>query len=229
MSKNGLRGYIVVAILLAVFSTIAFAAPFCMTATFWIAYVSGLIAILLQIYFFSISFSKGKGVKSKFYGFPIARIGLAYLVAQMVLSIIEMIFAEDIPAWVAIIINVVVLGVVAIGCIGAEIARDEVVRQDVQVKKNVANMQSLQALSAGLPNQCSDESLKKDLQKLADEFKYSDPVSSAATEAMEADLGAQLQQLKNALNSGDYEAARSFCSNLLNGLSERNRACKLGK
>lgn len=229
MSKNGLRGYIVVAILLAVFSTIAFAAPFCMTATFWIAYVSGLIAILLQIYFFSISFSKGKGVKSKFYGFPIARIGLAYLVAQMVLSIIEMIFADDIPAWVAIIINVVVLGIVAIGCIGAEIARDEVVRQDVQVKKNVANMQALQALSAGLPNQCSDESLKKDLQKLADEFKYSDPVSSAATEAMEADLGAQLQQLKNALNNGDYETARSFCGQLLNGLSERNRACKLGK
>ena len=229
MSKNGVRGCIVVAILLAVFSAIAFAAPFCMTATFWIAYVSGLIAILLQIYVFMVSFSKGKGARSKFYGFPIARIGVIYLAVQMVLSIIEMIFSDDIPAWAALIINVIVFAVAAIGCIGAEIARDEVVRQDVQVKKNISNMQSLQALSAGLADQCPDESLKKDLQKLADEFKYSDPVSSDATIAMEAELGTQLQELKNALGNGDMETARSFCGKLLSGLSERNRICKLGK
>ncbi|MBR3032239.1 MAG: TIGR04086 family membrane protein [Clostridiales bacterium] len=229
MSKNGVRGYIVVAILLALFSVIAFAAPFSMTSTFWIAYVSGVIAILLQIYVFSISFSKGKGAKSKFYGFPIARIGVVYLIVQFALSIIEMIFADDIPAWVAIIINVIVFAIAAIGCIAADLVRDEVVRQDVQVKANISNIRSLQALSAGLPGMCSDEALKKDLQKLADEFKYSDPVSSDATKALEADMAVQLNDLKNALGNGDYDAARSYCGKLLSGLSERNRVCKLNK
>lgn len=229
MSKNGVRGLIVLALVLAVFCVIAFAAPFCMTATFWVAYICGVIAIAFQFYVFSVSFSKGKGAKSRFYGFPIARIGVTYLLVQLVLSIIEMCFSDDIPVWVAIIINVIVLAAAAIGCITAETIRDEVVRQDEQVKQEITNMRSLQAFASGLPGQCQDETLKKDLQRLADEFKFSDPVSSSATAAMEANLGTQLQQLKNALNSGDYDAARVFCGNLTNGLSERNQACKLNK
>ena len=228
MNKNGLRGYIVLALLLAVFSVIAFVAPFSMTATFWVAYICGVIAIAFQVFVFNISFSKA-GAKSKFYGFPIARIGVTYMLVQLVLSLVEMGLSEKIPSWVAIIINVIVFAVAAIGCITAEVVRDEVVRQDVQVKQNISNMRSLQAMAAGLPGQCSDEFLKKDLQKLADEFKFSDPVSSPATAAMEMELGTQLQQLKGALNSGDYNTARTFCEKLLSGLSERNQACKLGK
>lgn len=229
MSKNGLRGYFVLAIILAVFSVIAFAAPFSMTAAFWIAYISAVVAILFQIYVFNISFKRGGSPRSKFYGFPIARIGVTYLAVQLVVSIIEMCFAEDIPAWVVLIINVIIFAVAAIGCIAAEIVHDEVIRQDVSVKMNVSSMKSLQAMSAGLADQCTDESLKKDLQKLADEFKFSDPVSSEETKAMEAGLASQLNELKTALSNGDYDTARSFCGQLLNGLSERNRACKLSK
>ncbi len=228
MSKNGLRGYIVLAIVLAVFSVIAFVAPFSMTATFWVAYICGVVAIAFQIYVFNVSFSK-PGAKSKFYGFPIARIGVTYLLVQLVLSLVEMGLSEKIPSWAAIIINVIVFAVAAIGCITAEVVRDEVVRQDVQVKQNTSNMKSLSAMAAGLPGLCQDEALKKDLQKLSDEFKFSDPVSSAATAAMETNLGAQLQQLKNALASGDYASAKTFCGILMTGLSERNQACKLGK
>ena len=132
MSKNGLRGCIVLAVILAVFSVIAFAAPFSMTAAFWIAFISGVIAILFQIYVFGTSFSKGKDAKSRFYGFPIARIGIIYLVVQLAVSIAEMAWASKIPAWVVLIINVIIFAVAAIGCIAAETVRDEVVRQDVQ-------------------------------------------------------------------------------------------------
>ena len=229
MSKNGLRGCIVLAIVLAVFSVIAFAAPFSMTAAFWIAFISGVIAIAFQFYVFAVAFSKGEGAKSKFYGFPIARIGVIYLVVQLLVSIAEMCWASKIPAWVVLIINVIIFAVAAIGCIAAETARDVVVGQEAKVKQNISNMRSLQAVSAGLAGQCSDEALKKDLQKLADEFKFSDPVSSNATSALEAELDAQLNGLKNALGNGDYDTAKSLCDKLLNGLSERNRICKLNK
>ena len=56
MSKNRLRGYITLAVLLAVFSVVAFAAPFSKTAVFWLAYVFGVIAIAYQIYVFQMSF-----------------------------------------------------------------------------------------------------------------------------------------------------------------------------
>ena len=229
MTKNGLRGYITLAILFAVFSVIAFVAPFSMPASFWIAYIFGVIAIALQIYVFKISFANGESAKSKFYGFPIARIGITYLVVQLVVSIVEMALASLLPLWVAIIINVLLLAAAVIGCIAADVMRDEVVRQDSQIKKDVTNMRSLQSLAASLAGQCPDESLKSDLQKLADEFKYSDPVSSDATKALETELDAQMKELQKALNERDIEGAKAYCNKLLSGLSERNRLCSLNK
>jgi len=229
MSKNGMRGCIVLAIVLAVFSVVAFAAPFSMTAPFWIAYVFGVIAIAFQIYVFHISFSKGADAKSKFYGFPIARIGMIYLGVQLILSIATMCLAEIIPAWLAIIIHIIPIAFAAIGCITAEVMRDEVVRQDTQQKKNVTNMRTLQALASTLASQCSDESVKTELKKLADAFRYSDPVSSDATKELENELDAELKNLQKALAASDADGVKSLCGKLQDTLSERNRVCAVNK
>ena len=79
MGKNEIRGYIVDAIVFIIFSVISFAPPFHKAGVFWLAYIFGVIAIVYQIYVFKISFSQGDDVKSKFYGFPIARVGVIYL------------------------------------------------------------------------------------------------------------------------------------------------------
>ena len=114
MTKNASRGLIVLAIVLAVFSLIAFAIPFAHTAVFWIAYGFGVLAILFQLYIFKTSFAGNGDAKSRFYGFPIARLGIYYLVAQLILSVIEFALAGLIPAWPAIIVNVLVLAFVLI-------------------------------------------------------------------------------------------------------------------
>lgn len=229
MTKNGLRGYMTLAIILAVYSIVAFAAPFKMTTVFWIAYIFGVIAIAYQIYVFRISFAQGEDVKSKFYGFPIARIGVVYMAIQLVLSLIEMCLASFIPTWIVIIINIIPIAVASIGCIAADVMRDEIVRQDIQLKQDVSRMRALQSLSASLVGQCSDNMLKGDIQKLADEFKFSDPVSSEATLEMEAELDIQIKELQKTLIDGDSESAKSLCVKLLAALSERNRVCALNK
>lgn len=229
MGKNELRGYIVDAILFVVFSVIAFAAPFEMNAVFWLAYIFGVIAIFAQIYFFRISFTKGNGAKSKFYGFPIAKIGVVYLIAQLTVSLVEMIVAKGLPTWIAVILNVIIVAVVALGCISADVMRDEINRQDSELKKNVSNMRALQSLSASLVGLCSDESLKNFLQNMAEEFKYSDPVSSEDTLEREKELDVQLKELQKAIVDGDIESAKALCGKIGIGLAERNRIAKLGK
>ena len=229
MGKKNLKGYIVDAIVFVVFSVIAFAAPFKMNAVFWCGYVFGVIAILLQIYFFHISFSKGDDVKSKFYGFPIAKIGVMYLGVQMALSLVEFLTAAVLPLWLAVIINVLPIAFAAIGSIAADVMREEIVRQDVEIKKDVNNMRGLQSLSASLPSMCQEPELKKLLQNLADEFKYSDPVSSDETMEMESELKFMMNEIQRALVDGDEKAANEFCTRAKASLAERNRVCKLGK
>ena len=229
MGKNEIRGYIVDAILLIVFSVIAFAAPFAKTGVFWMAYLFGVIAIAYQIYVFKISFDQGGDVKSKFYGFPIARVGVIYLAVQLVISLIEMCLAAIVPMWVSVIINVLPIAFALIGCIAAEVMRDEIVRQDIKIKTDVGNMRALQSQTASFVGMCQDADVKKQLQDLADEFKYSDPVSSEATKEMETELKFLVNEIQRALVDGDMKSVEGFLVRVKASLAERNRVCKLGK
>lgn len=229
MGKNKVRGYIILAVLLVVFSVIAFVPPFEMTTTFWIGYVFGVLAIAFQIYIFKASFEDGVDVKSKFYGFPIAKVGVIYLACQLLVSLVEIGVATMLPVWIAVIFNVILTALAVVGCIAAETMRDEIVRQDEILKENVSNMRALQSLSSSLVGLCQDENLKKTLQDLADEFKYSDPVSSEDTLDIENNLKSVVGEIQKAIIDGEFEAAGNLVVRAKSELAERNRVCKLGK
>ncbi len=228
MSKNTTRGIISLVILLAVFSAIAFVIPFEKTTVFWIAYFCGVLAILFQVYIFYSSFGK-ENARSRFYGFPIARLGIYYLVIQLAVSIAEIALAKFIPAWVVIIINLIILAFALIGLITTETMRDEIVKQDNKLKKSVSNMRELQSISATLVDQTCDAKLKGLLKKVAEEFRYSDPISSEKTSELETDMKKQLDNLQQAVTEGDTANARELCEKLLGRLRERNRICSVNK
>ena len=228
MNKNRKRVYTVLIVIFIVFSVIAFAAPFGKSyAGFWLSYLFGVISIGFQVYVYNISLAD-ESVKSKFYGFPIARIGAFYLVAQIILSLIEMILCKVIPVWVIIILNVILLALTFIGCIAAETMKEEIERQDEVLKKNVSNIRNLQSLSASIVNQCS-ENVKKAVSDLAEEFRYSDPVSCDDSLEIEEELDVMLKELQKAVIDEDDSSVEALCKKILASLEERNRICKLGK
>ena len=228
MSKNATRGIFTLVILLAVFSVIAFVIPFPKNTVFWIAYVCGVFAILFQLYIFKSSFGN-ENARSRFYGFPIARLGIYYLVIQLVVSIAEIALSKILPIWVVILINVVIFAVAMIGCITTETVRDEIVRQDGKLKESVFNIRELQSISATLVDQCGDEELKKSLKKLADDFRYSDPLSSDKTQTLETEMQVRIGELQQAVIDGDIESAKQLCDKLAGNLRERNRICAVNK
>ena len=126
-------------------------------------------------------------------------------------------------------VNVLLLALAVAGCITVDAMRDEIIRQDGALKKNVGNMRELQSLSAALVGQCGDEALKPMLQKLADEFRYSDPVSSEKTQELEEDMKVQLGDIQQALVEGDSDGAKKLCGKLMGSLAERNRICSVSK
>ena len=228
MMKNKARGIITLIVLLAVFSVIAFVIPFPKNTVFWVAYLCGIFAILFQLYILKSAFGR-EDARSRFYGFPIARLGIYYLVIQLIFSIAEISLSKFLPTWVVIIVNVLILAVALIGCITTETMRDEIAKQDAKLKKNVSNMRELQSISSTLVGQCSDEEMKIMLQKLADEFRYSDPLSSEKTEELEADMYSRIGDLQQAITDGDIEGAKSLCGKLIECIRERNRVCSLNK
>lgn len=229
MKKNRARGLSLIVIALTIFSVMAFVIPFAHSATFWVGYGFGVLAILYQLYIFKLTFAAGNDAKSRFYGFPIARIGVYYLAAQLIASVIEMALAKLLPMWVPVVVNLLLLAVTLIGCITVDTMRDEIIRQDEALKKDVSNMREMQSLSASLVTQCSEAGLKRTLGKIADEFRFSDPVSSESTLELEEDMRSQLGNIQQAIIDGDFNGAQKLCRELSGSLAERNRICSISK
>ena len=227
MSKNQKRTSVILAIVFIVFSIIAFALPFKKDALFWLSYVFGAAAILLQLYVLKTAFHGTDSVRSRFYGVPIAQAGLTYMVVQLVLSIIFMALAPVAPAWVGVILFVLVLAIALIVFIGADAMRDEVERQDEKLEVDTSCMTTMRSLVYPLAGRCTDKDTK--LAALADEFRYSDPVSSDALKAVEAELESSVSDLQAEVSGGDKGRIISAADRTSGLLAERNRLCRLNK
>ena len=229
MKKNAIRWWVVLGVVLVVYNVLAFALPFPKTAVFAVSYLFTTIAILAQIYVIRTAFYRGEGVKSKFYGFPIAKLGVIYLAVQLIVGLVFMALGLIVPVWLPLALYVVLLGVAAAGFVAADAARDEVVRQEVKLEKDVSRMREFQAKGRALValNQVSEAA--RPLEKLAENLRFSDPVSSEALTEIEDQLAECLAQLQEAVSAQKTEQILSVCQEAEHILAERNQLCKLSK
>ena len=133
-----------------------------------------------------------------------------------------MLFRSKVPVWIPLILYVVLLGLAAIGFIAADVTRDEVVRQETAKEVNVGTIKALQAKASAIATSCNDPEKKKLLNHMAEAFRYSDPVSSDATQKLEMKLEVMLDELQENGNADLVNRIESV-------LSERNQICKMSK
>ena len=125
MKKNSTKGYVILGIIFALISIIAFVVPTMKTATFWIAYVFTAIAIVAQIVIWKNALGKEDTLKSKFLCLPVVHVGVVYLVVQIVAFAV---FAAvpELPIWSAIVACAAILGFSVIFMIAGEAGRGEI-------------------------------------------------------------------------------------------------------
>ena len=227
--RNQIREWLVIAIAFVVFSVIAFAAPFVRNTVFWLSYAFTAVAILAQVVVFQKAFHEGESVTSKFFGFPIARIGVIWVAAQTVLALVLMALAAHIAAWIAAVLYVVIMGAALVGLIGADAAREQVERVETAQKADVQLMRRLQAQAKAMAAGCGDAAVKKQLQELSDELRFSDPVSKASLMEIEEQLEAELESLQNALGGENYAEAGKVIAKARRTLAKRNMLCRDSK
>ena len=225
MKKDTIRSIIVGVVLLAIYHLLAFAMPSVKNGTFWVSYSFTLTAFGVLFASIYIAFLKKADAKSRFYGFPIARIGVIYAAAQLVVSLAVMALGKYIPWWIPLVVYAVALGAALIGLISVDAVVDQIQTMDTKLKKDVSAMRALQTKVSQMAAQSGDAVLKA----LAEEFRYSDPVSSDAIAEAEADLAAAVDQLQTAYVDGDKDAMAQLCRKASALLAERNRLCKLNK
>lgn len=227
MKKDTIRFGLTVAILLVLYLLVVFLIPFAKTPVFWLSFGYTLAAFAVAGAAFWIAFLRHPGAKSRFYGFPIAKIGAVYWLAQLIAGLLAMALGSWIPVWLAVLVYTAALGAAAIGLIAADAMADEIHAQDDKLKKNVTVMRTLRSQVSQLD--CTDPEAAAAVKKFAEELHYSDPVSSPALEEAERDLSAAVANLQSAVMDNDTPAIKQLCRTATRLLTERNRLCKLNK
>jgi len=222
MKKNSTKGYVILGILFALVSIIAFAVPTAKTATFWIAYVFTAAAFAAQIGIWKTALGKAGTLKSKFLGFPVVHIGIVYAVIQIIAFAVFM-FVPTLPAWSANVVCSVIAGISAVCMISADAGRDEIERVEAKVQKKVFYIRELQADIELLADNESDAAEKTALTKLAEKIRFSDPMSNEQLADLENKISIKVAELKTVANK--LEIVNEL--NLL--LDERNIKCKILK
>ncbi|WP_105305246.1 hypothetical protein [Anaerolactibacter massiliensis] len=212
-------GYLILAIILVVFAVVAFVAPFEKTPVFWVSFVFGLLAICFQIPLWNKALS-GETLKSKFLGFPVLHIGIAYMIIQLIVSIIMM-AVPGIPLWIAIIVDVVILAISCALVTSGGVARTAIEETEGKIQAKTSFIKSLKADVDILLSKETDSEVRDELRKLSDEIRFSDPMSNNALDNIEAEISDKLISV-----SAAGENKKNVISEISGLIKQRNIKCK---
>lgn len=229
MKKDTMRLLIVSVAALIAYNFAVFMIPCYKTTTFWISWVFSLVSFAVAEYAIYTGLIKKPDAKSRFYGFPIARIGVIYLVAQVAVGGVFMAIGHIVPWWLATVACTIGLAVTLIGVMAAEAVVDQIQYQDNKIRESVSVMRGLQSKVGTLASRCEDSAAAEAVRNFADELRYSDPVSSGAIADAEAELSAAVDALQAAVVEGNADQILAACRQASAMLAERNRLCKLSK
>lgn len=221
MKKNSTKGYVILGILFALVSIIAFAVPTAKTATFWVAYVFTAAAFAAQIIIWRTALGK-ETLKSKFLGFPVVHIGIVYAIIQTVAFAVFM-FVPTLHTWSAIMVCSIIAGVSAVCMISSNAGCNEIERVETNVQKMVFYIRELQADIELLADNESDAAVKTALTHLAEKIRFSDPMSNEQLADLENKISTKVAELKNAASKME------IITELNSLLDKRNKKCKILK
>lgn len=231
MKKNTTtRVLLVGAIALVLYNMIVFMIPFEReSAAFWLSYAFTMVAFgVVGIAVYN-GMLKNPDAKSNFYAFPMIRIGLNYGVIQLIAGIIVMALGQWLAWWLVTLVYAIGLGAVIVLLISADATVEQIQTMDGQLKARVSRMRALQSRVIHLEGQCADADALKAVKALAEEMRFSDPVSSPAVAEAENELSAMVDAIQDAVADGEAAVIIQLCNKASSLLAERNRLCKLNK
>jgi len=228
-NKKTVSAAIVYGIIFLTATVLFIAIPFPKRAASIVSFIFTLMSVVISLVISFYAFKDSKELSSKVYGFPIFRIGVIYTVLQLIVCFIICVVGAfvNVPVWIALVTSILLLAAAAIGVIAADNTRDVIENLDEDTRRSIKKISTLRVNMDGIADMCSDALSRKAVERLAEEFRYSDPVSSPETEEIEHRLSDGIDELRTLTD--DPETLIQKAGELSNLLAERNRLCKMSK
>ena len=229
--KKSLKAVVAVfAIIAVVYSLLVFLIPFEKCVSDYVAYGFTMASFIVAVYS-GVKAFKGETLISKFYGFPIFKVGYIYAIVQFIISVIFYVLGAfvAVPYWVAIIVCLIPFALAIIGILLTSMAKENIEQIDVETKEKTAQMSTIKLSVDGIIDICEDKDVLSKLESLKETVKYSDPVSCEMTVEIESTICQELDELRVMVEKQDNDGAKDMIKQIINAVNSRNRICKENK
>ncbi len=196
-------------------------------AVFWIAYALIAAAFAMQLVT-AYTFAKNSEKEKTFLKVPVLKIGYCAVVVSLVVGLAFMIFPV-LPAWVGAIVCLLVAGYFIIACVRASAAATVVSDVEEKVKQKTSFLRSATVEAEDIMARAATPKIKEETKKVYEALRFSDPMSAPELESLEREISVGLNDLKQAVSSGDNKKVSIISESLLLTIKERNGKCRLLK
>lgn len=226
--KAGGMSLAVLGIIFVVYNLFVFLLCKPQTPVFWMSYVFMLIAFGYQIASMFVSV-KTLDVETMFFGIPLMQLSVFYFGAELFASAAFMFFQNQVNYKIPLLIQVALLAIFAIMAIVAVAGRDasKAVKDNIQTK--VSALKSIGVDVEMMAASAQDAEIRNRLKKLAENIRYSDPMSTPAIEDVELRIHQAVNELRVYCENGDKQSAIETIFRLDLMIVERNKKLMLSK
>ena len=221
------------AIALVVFSVITFVTAnetvglSSVGSSFWVGYAFITIAFIGNL-ICSFLFFKEENKGKVFLNVPIINRAYSALIVSLIVGAVAM-AVPQIPYWIGVIVDVLVLAFYAIAIVKASAAANIV--NDVEQKVNAQTffIKVLTVDADSLMARAKSDEMKAETKKVYEAIRYSDPMSNDALASIENQIQNEFNAFADAVKNNDIDLAKFSANELVILINDRNKKCKLLK
>ena len=196
-------------------------------SSFWVGYAFITIAFIGNLicgWLFFKEENKGK----VFLNIPIINLAYSALIVSLIVGAVAM-AVPQIPYWIGVIVDVLVLAFYAIAIVKASAAADIVNDVEQKVKVQTFFIKSLTVDADSLMARANSDEMKAETKKVYEAIRYSDPMSNDALANIENQIQNEFNTFADAVKNNDIDLAKSSANELVVLRHDRNKKCKLLK
>ena len=198
---------------------------------FWTSYVFMIIAFLTTAANGYLLSQKSEMPKDWLLGYPIIRHSAIFIVIELIASSIFMYldYENDLDWKIALAVQTLILAAHIAIIFSCFKAKEEIEQVQTNVKTKTARMKFLQVDIEMVAANTDNMLLKQEFTKLAEQVRFSDPVSNDLLANIENQIAHTIEQAKTRIAYNDVEGALALCQKASQLLLERNKKCKILK
>lgn len=153
---------------------------------------------------------------------------ILYVAVQAIFGIVAP-YLLTISALGALIVSLIIIGLFAAILMLGGAGRKHVKEVATNVAEKTSRMKAIKDSAKNMVGEVENPELRKQMQRLMDEIRFSDVVSREDLDDIESRIEESLQGLKQSISDGNEDEIRHNMEYTLKIVNERNIRCKSGK